>query len=72
MELIKEVKKIRHDLGISQRELGERLGRNPDHIKHIERGSKKQSANDYLKIKELEQNFKGTAVPDNRTSIKGA
>lgn len=53
MKIIEEVKKIRHDLGLSQHELGEKLGRNRDHIKDIECGRKKISAEDYLAIKQL-------------------
>jgi transcriptional regulator with XRE-family HTH domain len=53
MKIEEEVKKMRHDLGMSQHALGEKLGRNRDHIKDIECGRKRLSAEDYLKIKEL-------------------
>lgn len=51
--LIQDVKQWREQLGLSQRALGELLGRNRDHIKDIENDRKPISATDYLKIKEL-------------------
>lgn len=55
MKIEEEVKKIRQRLGLSQFALGKELGRNRDHIKDIECGRKKLTAEDYLKIKELEK-----------------
>jgi len=53
MKLSEEVKKMRSDLGLSQNALGVLLGRNRDHIKDIERGNKKLTAEDYIAIKKL-------------------
>lgn len=47
------IKQMRSDLKMSQRELGERIGKNRDSIKDIENGRKRPLAEDYLKIKEL-------------------
>lgn len=52
-----DIRQWRKDLQLSQRALGEILGRNRDHLKDIENGRKPATAADYLKIKELwEQN----------------
>lgn len=65
INLPEEIKKIRHELGLSQRELGEMLnGRNRDHIKDIENGRKKLTAEDYLKINKIYN--KHTAPPGDR------
>ena len=53
METINEIKKIRSRLGLSQRALGEAIGKNRDAIKDIELGRKRLLVEDYLKIKEL-------------------
>jgi len=61
-----QIKTKRRIKGYSQRELGELLGRNRDHIKDIENGRKKCSAEDYLAIMELlfpEQNSQGAKIP---------
>lgn len=50
---LQDVKQWRKELGLSQRALGEILGRNRDHIKDIENDRKPITAADYLKIKEL-------------------
>jgi len=50
---MKQVRQWRKELGLSQRALGEILGRNRDHIKDIENDRKPITAADYLKIKEL-------------------
>ena len=52
METI-DIKTMRQDLGLSQRALGERIGKNRDAIKDLEHGRKRLLAEDYLKIKEL-------------------
>jgi DNA-binding XRE family transcriptional regulator len=53
LELLSEIKQMRLSLGLSQRALGELIGKNRDAIKDIENGRKRPLAEDYLKIKEL-------------------